>query len=104
MPEDNRYVDNRFEHQQQQNREQNQQLHTHGIKRLVRNPFFRLRQTLWGNFIIINLLLFMRDCGLASFVLGLDRTGHMSFLTRQDRTPKFAGQVLPDRTKLGLIF
>ena len=46
MPEDNRYVDNRFQHQQQQNREQNQQLHTHGIKRLVRNPFFRLRQTL----------------------------------------------------------
>ena len=48
MPEDNRYVDNRFQHQQQQNREQNQQLHTHGIKRLVRNPFFRLRQTLAG--------------------------------------------------------
>ena len=28
----------------------------------------------------------------------------MSFLTGQDRTPKFAGQVLPDRTKSGLIF
>ena len=69
MPEDNRYVDNRFQHQQQQNREQNQQLHTHGIKRLVRN----------------NLLHFKRDCGLASFVLGLDRTGHMSFMTGQDQ-------------------
>ena len=30
MPEDNRYVDNRFHHQQQQHS------HTHGIKRLVR--------------------------------------------------------------------
>ena len=36
--------------------------------------------------------------------LGLDRTGHMSFLTGQDRTPEFAGQVLPDRTESGLIF
>ena len=36
--------------------------------------------------------------------LGLNRTGHMSFLTGQDRTPKFAGQVLPDRTESGLIF
>ena len=36
--------------------------------------------------------------------LGLDRTGHMSFLTGQDRTPKFAGQVLPDRTESRLIF
>ena len=36
--------------------------------------------------------------------LGLNWTGHMSFLTGQDRTPKFAGQVLPDRTKSGLIF
>ena len=37
--------------------------------------------------------------------LGLDRTGHMSFLTgQQDGTPKFAGQVLPDRTESGLIF
>ena len=36
--------------------------------------------------------------------LGLNRTGHMSFLTGQDRTPKFAGQVLPDRTKPRLIF
>ena len=36
--------------------------------------------------------------------LGLNRIGHMSFLTGQDRTPKFAGQVLPDRTESGLIF
>jgi hypothetical protein len=36
--------------------------------------------------------------------LGLNRTGHMSFLTRPDRTPKFAGQVLPDRTESGLVF
>ena len=36
--------------------------------------------------------------------VGLDRTGHMSFLTGQDRTPKFAGQVLPNRTKSGLLF
>jgi hypothetical protein len=28
----------------------------------------------------------------------------MSFLTGQDRTPKFAGQVLPDQTESGLIF
>ena len=35
--------------------------------------------------------------------LGLDRTGHMSFLTGQDRTPKFAGQVMPDWTESGLI-
>ena len=41
---------------------------------------------------------------LAPYKLGLDRTGHMSFLTGQDRTPKFAGQVLPDRTESGLIF
>ena len=37
-------------------------------------------------------------------IVGLDRTGHMIFLTGQDRTPKFAGQVLPDRTESGLIF
>ena len=35
-------------------------------------------------------------------LIGLDRTGHMSFLTGQDQTPKFAGQVLPDRTDSGL--
>ena len=34
-------------------------------------------------------------------LIGLNRTGHMSFLTGQDRTPKFAGQVLPDRTESG---
>ena len=34
----------------------------------------------------------------------LNRTGHMSFLTGQDRTPKFAGQVLPNRTKSRLLF
>jgi hypothetical protein len=28
----------------------------------------------------------------------------MNFLTGQDRTPKFAGQVLSDRTESGLIF
>ena len=33
--------------------------------------------------------------------LGLNRTGHMS---GQDRTPEFAGQVLPDQTESGLIF
>ena len=37
-------------------------------------------------------------------MLGLNRTGHMSFLTRQDWTPKFAGQVLPDQSKSGLYF
>ena len=36
--------------------------------------------------------------------IGLDRTGHMSFLTRQDRTLEFAGEVQPDRTESGLIF
>ena len=35
--------------------------------------------------------------------IGLNRTGYMSFLTGQNRTPKFAGQVLPDRTESGLI-
>ena len=35
--------------------------------------------------------------------LGLNRDGHISFLTGQIRTPKFAGQVLPDRTESGLI-
>ena len=34
--------------------------------------------------------------------VGLDQIGHMSFLTGQDRTPKFSGQFLPDRTKSGL--
>ena len=37
-------------------------------------------------------------------VIGLDRTGHMSLLTGQDQTPKFAGQVLLDRTEFGLMF
>ena len=36
--------------------------------------------------------------------LGLNRTGHMSFLTGQDQTPKFAGQVRPGQTVSGLIF
>ena len=36
--------------------------------------------------------------------VGLDRTGNMSFLTRQDWTPKFARQILPDQTESGLIF
>ena len=36
--------------------------------------------------------------------LGLNPTGHMSFLTGQDRTPKFAGRVTPDRTKSRLTF
>jgi len=30
--------------------------------------------------------------------------GILSFLTGQNRTPKFAGQVLQDRTESGLIF
>ena len=38
------------------------------------------------------------------FKLGLDRTGHMSLLTGQDWTPKFAGQVLPDWNESGLMF
>ena len=36
--------------------------------------------------------------------VGLNRTGHMTFLTGQDQTPKFAGQVLPDRSESGIIF
>ena len=36
-----------------------------------------------------------------SSVVGLNWTGHMSFLTGQDRTPKFAGQVLPDGNESG---
>ena len=35
--------------------------------------------------------------------LGLNRTGHISVSPGQDRTPKFAGRVLPDRTKSGPI-
>ena len=48
-------------------------------------------------------------CALCN-ILGLNRTGHMSFLIRQERTPKFAGQdcrtgLNPiDRTESGLIF
>jgi hypothetical protein len=38
------------------------------------------------------------------FTIGLNRTGNMTFLTGQDRTPKFAGQVLPDQTESGLRF
>ena len=38
-----------------------------------------------------------------AILVGLDRTGHMSFPTGQDRTPKFAGHVLPDRTSTGPI-
>ena len=41
---------------------------------------------------------------LFQFTLGLDQTGHLSFLTGQDQTPKLAGQVLTDRTKSELIF
>ena len=37
------------------------------------------------------------------FVVGLNRTGHMSVQPGQDRTPKFAGRVLPDRTSTGPI-
>ena len=36
--------------------------------------------------------------------VGLNRTGHMSVKPGQDRTPKFAGRVLPDRTKSGPVF
>ena len=36
--------------------------------------------------------------------VGLNRTGHMSVQPGQDRTPKFAGRVLPDGTKSGHIF
>ena len=36
--------------------------------------------------------------------VGLNRTGHLSVQPGQDRTPKFAGRVLPDRTKSGPIF
>ena len=35
--------------------------------------------------------------------LGLDRTGHMTFLTGLDRTPKFAGQVLTESELIFLI-
>ena len=42
-------------------------------------------------------------CQSSINVVGIDRTGHMSFLTGQDQTPKFAGQVLPDRTESGQI-
>ena len=37
-------------------------------------------------------------------MLGLNRTGHMSVQPGQDRTPNFAGRVLPDRTESGPLF
>ena len=40
---------------------------------------------------------------LKSEKVGLNRTGHMSVQPGQDRTPKIAGRVLPDRTSTGLI-
>ena len=51
---------------------------------------------------ITNSYIFLSNLGV--WWLGLNQTGHMSFLTRQDRTPKLAGQVLPDWTESGLIF
>ena len=39
-----------------------------------------------------------------SIIVGLNRTGHMSVQPGQDWTPKFAGRVLPDRTKSGPRF
>ena len=42
-----------------------------------------------------------KTCSPYFLILGLDRTEHMSFLSGQDRTPKLAGHVLPDRTKSG---
>lgn len=36
--------------------------------------------------------------------IGLAQTGHTSFLNRHDRTPKFVGQILPDRTNSRLKF
>ena len=36
-------------------------------------------------------------------MLGLNRTGHISLESGQDRTPEFAGRVLPDRTSTGPI-
>ena len=39
-----------------------------------------------------------------NFNVGLNRTGHMSFLIGQDWTPQFTGQVLLDWTESGLIF
>ena len=46
----------------------------------------------------------LRGVSLRSYNLELNRTEHMSFLTGQDRTPQFAGQVLPDQTEYGLLF
>ena len=51
----------------------------------------------------VDMMTEMMDIHGARFELGLNRTGHMSFLTGQDRTLKFAGQVLQDRTESGLI-
>ena len=48
--------------------------------------------------------LFLNFSNVSKLRVGLNRTGHMSFLTGHDQTPKFAGQVLPDRTESGLIF
>ena len=57
--------------------------------------FWRINASSWGRNLYEVALLFH---------VGVNRTGHMSYLTGQERTPKFARQVLPDWTKSGLIF
>ena len=42
------------------------------------------------------------NSSMSWLVVGLKWTGHMSFFTGQDQTPKFAKQVLPDRTDSGV--
>ena len=50
-------------------------------------------------------ILVLNDANMiGEHLVGLDRTGHMSFLTGQDRTPKFAGQVLLDLTESRLVY
>ena len=52
----------------------------------------------WGIFAIVDIFWVM------DLYLGLDRTGHMSLVTRQEQTPKFSGQVLLDQTESIHIF
>ena len=73
-------------------------------------PEINLHAHLFGTLEYLNIDLHspfqVTDASLTACVLklGLNLTGHMSFLTGQDWTPKFAGRVQPDRTKSGLTF
>ena len=67
---------------------------------LVHSLYFLIMKRPTHNFSICQVDLTL---GHTILMLGLNQTGFLSFLTGQDWTPKFAGQVLPDRTESGLL-